>query len=346
MKIRLSLSEECSLWNVRRSNYYRWKKQGWQQNANSRPRHDASGARKTSEFMVEMIQKQQIGTNRMKKDLRTNKDSLDDQVLKDLCDTYAAYSIYVKEASYYQRLMLCIVAVWVKNPFFGYRRITEYVQDVLEGTTLKQVRTLMRNAGLMAIIPRPNLSAPRKGNHKFPYLLRGLKIDHINQVWSVDVTYLKMPKGMMYLVAVMDIYSRKILSWRLSNTMDVSFCLTCLQEAVEQYGKPEILNSDQGSQFTSNEFVNLVKKKYKILFSMDGVGRAKDNIWTERSWKSLKYEMFFLNDFQTVDELRNAIDDYWVFYNGGRRHQSLNYITPNMKYFSSRENIEIKGQTA
>lgn len=334
------------MWKVSRSNYYRWKKQGWQRKANSRPRQDASGARKTSEFMVEMIQRQQIGDNRMKKDLRTDRDSLDDQVLKDLSDTYAAYIAYAPEASYYQRLMLCIVAVWAKSPFFGYRRITEYVKEVLKGATVKQIRTLMRNAGLMAMTPRPNLSAPRKGNHKFPYLLRGLKIDHANHVWSTDITYLKMPKGMMYLVAIMDIYSRKILSWRLNNTMDVSFCLICLQEAVDRYGKPEILNSDQGSQFTSDEFVNLVKEKYGIQFSMDGVGQAKDNIWTERAWKSLKYEMFFLNDFQTVDELRDAIDDYWVFYNGGRRHQSLDYITPNMKYFSSKENIETKKQTA
>lgn len=298
--------------------------------------------------MVEMIQKVQVGDNRTKPDCRgkDNRDSLEDFVLKDLQATYAAFIAYAPEASYAQRLMLCIVAVWIKNPFFGYRRITEYVKDVLPGASLKQIRTMMRNAGLKAMTPKPNLSAPRKGNHTFPYLLKGMEINRPNQVWSTDITYLKLPQGMMYLVAIMDVYSRKILTWRLSNTMDTSFCKACLIEAVERYGAPEILNSDQGSQFTSDEFVALVKDTFNIKFSMNGVGRAKDNIWTERSWKSLKFEMFFLHDFQSVEELKEAIDDYWVFYNGGRRHQSLEYITPNMKYFSTKENIKTEKETA
>lgn len=298
--------------------------------------------------MVEMIQKEQVGDNRTKPDSRgkDNRDSLEDFVLKDLQATYAAFIAYAPAASYAQRLMLCIVAVWIKNPFFGYRRITEYVKDVLPGASLKQIRTMMRNAGLKAMTPKPNLSAPRKGNHTFPYLLKGMEINRPNQVWSTDITYLKLPQGMMYLVAIMDVYSRKILTWRLSNTMDTSFCKACLIEAVERYGAPEILNSDQGSQFTSDEFVALVKDTFNIKFSMNGVGRAKDNIWTERSWKSLKFEMFFLHDFQSVEELKEAIDDYWVFYNGGRRHQSLEYITPNMKYFSTKENIKTKKETA
>lgn len=298
--------------------------------------------------MVEMIQKEQVGDNRTKPDSRgkDNRDSLEDFVLKDLQATYAAFIAYAPAASYAQRLMLCIVAVWIKNPFFGYRRITEYVKDVLPGASLKQIRTMMRNAGLKAMTPKPNLSAPRKGNHTFPYLLKGMEINRPNQVWSTDITYLKLPQGMMYLVAIMDVYSRKILTWRLSNTMDTSFCKACLIEAVERYGAPEILNSDQGSQFTSDEFVALVKDTFNIKFSMNGVGRAKDNIWTERSWKSLKFEMFFLHDFQSVEELKEAIDDYWVFYNGGRRHQSLEYITPNMKYFSTKENIKTERETA
>lgn len=298
--------------------------------------------------MVEMIQKEQVGDNRTKPDSRgkDNRDSLEDFVLKDLQATYAAFIAYAPAASYAQRLMLCIVAVWIKNPFFGYRRITEYVKDVLPGASLKQIRTMMRNAGLKAMTPKPNLSAPRKGNHTFPYLLKGMEINRPNQVWSTDITYLKLPQGMMYLVAIMDVYSRKILTWRLSNTMDTSFCKACLIEAVERYGAPEILNSDQGSQFTSDEFVTLVKDTFNIKFSMNGVGRAKDNIWTERSWKSLKFEMFFLHDFQSVEELKEAVDDYWVFYNGGRRHQSLEYITPNMKYFSTKENIKTERETA
>lgn len=298
--------------------------------------------------MVEMIQKEQVGDNRTKPDSRgkDNRDSLEDFVLKDLQATYAAFIAYAPAASYAQRLMLCIVAVWIKNPFFGYRRITEYVKDVLPGASLKQIRTMMRNAGLKAMTPKPNLSASRKGNHTFPYLLKGMEINRPNQVWSTDITYLKLPQGMMYLVAIMDVYSRKILTWRLSNTMDTSFCKACLIEAVERYGAPEILNSDQGSQFTSDEFVTLVKDTFNIKFSMNGVGRAKDNIWTERSWKSLKFEMFFLHDFQSVEELKEAVDDYWVFYNGGRRHQSLEYITPNMKYFSTKENIKTERETA
>lgn len=298
--------------------------------------------------MVEMIQGNQVGDNRTKPDSRRkgSRDTLDDFVLKDLQATYAAYIAYAPDASYHQRLMLCIVAVWIKNPFFGYRRITEYVKDVLRGATVKQIRTMMRNAGMRAMTPRPNLSAPRKGHKKFPYLLRGLRIDHPNHVWSTDMTYLKLPHGMMYLVAIMDVYSRKILTWKLSNTMDVSFCKECLVEAIDRYGKPEIFNSDQGSQFTSDEFIDLVVKKYKIRFSMDGVGRALDNIWSERAWKSIKYEMFFLHDFQSVKDLKEAIDDYWVFYNGGRRHQSLGYLTPNMKYFLTKENITTEKEIA
>ncbi len=231
-----------------------------------------------------MIQGKQVGQNRTKPDSRSkdSRDTLDDFVLKGLQETYASYMAYAPEASYEQRLMLCIVAIWIENPFFGYRRITEYVKDVLPGATVKKIRTMMRNAGIMAMTPKPNLSTPGKGHQKFPYLLRGLKIDHPNHVWTTDFTYLKLPGGMMYLVAILDVYSRKILTWRLSNTMDVAFCKECLVEAVDRYGKPEIFNSDQGSQFTSDEFVDLVVEKYKIRFSMDGVGRALDNIWSER----------------------------------------------------------------
>lgn len=342
VEIKLSVSEQCRLWQVKRSNYYRWRSQGWQRSKRSKPVEEARKSRKTTEFLVEMIQGKQVGQNRTKPDSRSkdSRDTLDDFVLKGLQETYASYMTYARDASYQQRLMLCIVAVWIENPFFGYRRITEYVKDVLPGATVKQIRTMMRNAGIMAMTPKPNLSTPGKGHKKFPYLLRGLKIDHPNHVWTTDFTYLKLPGGMMYLVAILDVYSRKILTWRLSNTMDVTFCKECLAEAVDRYGKPKIFNSDQGSQFTSDEFVELVVKKYKIRFSMDGIGRALDNIWSERVWKSIKYEMFFLHDFENIQDMKEAIDDYWVFYNGGRRHQSLGYITPNMKYFSPKESIK------
>lgn len=202
VEIKLSVSEQCRLWQVKRSNYYRWRSQGWQRSKRSKPVEEARKSRKTTEFLVEMIQGKQVGQNRTKPDSRSkdSRDTLDDFVLKGLQETYASYMTYARDASYQQRLMLCIVAVWIENPFFGYRRITEYVKDVLPGATVKQIRTMMRNAGIMAMTPKPNLSTPGKGHKKFPYLLRGLKIDHSNHVWTTDFTYLKLPGGMMYLV--------------------------------------------------------------------------------------------------------------------------------------------------
>lgn len=189
------MSDQCRLWQVKRSNYYRWRSQGWQRKIQSKPAEEARKSRKTTEFLVEMIQGGQVGDNRTKPDSRRkdSRDTLDDFVLKDLQATYAAYMAYAPESSYLQRLMLCIVAVWIKSPFFGYRRITEYVKDVLPGATVKQIRTMMRNAGIMARTPKPNLSAPRKEHQKFSYLLRGLKIDHPNHVWSTVFTYLRLP---------------------------------------------------------------------------------------------------------------------------------------------------------
>jgi len=190
----------------------------------------------------------------------------------------------------------------------------------------------MKELGLKAIYPGPKTSQPNKKHKKYPYLLRGLEIKYINQVWSSDITYIKYKGSHMYLVAIIDIYTRKVLSWRLSNTMDSHFCRECLNEAIRLYGKPEIFNTDQGSQFTCYEFIEILKNN-NIQVSMDGKGRALDNVYIERLWRTLKYENIFLYDYETVNGLRKGIERFFKFYNTQRFHQSLNYKTPDDMYF-------------
>lgn len=198
----------------------------------------------------------------------------------------------------------------------------------------------MREMGIQAIYPKPNLSKPAPGHKIYPYLLRGLVVDHANQVWATDITYIKLSVGFMYLVAIIDLYSRKVLSWRLSNTLDVSFCIEALNEAVARYGVPEIFNNDQGSQFTSNDFTGLLEK-HGIRISMDGKGRAKDNIYVERLWRSLKYEDIYIKGYTTVPECIDGIKRYFEFYNAGRFHQSLEYWTPDEIYFGFKDGRDL-----
>jgi len=192
----------------------------------------------------------------------------------------------------------------------------------------------MKELGLKAIYPGPKTSQANKEHKKYPYLLRGLEIKHINQVWASDITYIKYRCSYMYLVAIIDLYSRKVLSWRLSNTIDCHFCCECLNEAIRFFGTPEIFNTDQGSQFTCSDFTELLKS-FKIKISMDGKGRALDNVYIERAWRTLKYENIFLYDYETVKELRKGINRFFKFYNAERFHQSLNYKTPDDIYFQS-----------
>lgn len=217
------------------------------------------------------------------------------------------------------------------HPFYGYRKIAIALIDM--DVTRKQIRRIMKKAGLRAIYPRKKLSIPCKGHEKYPYLLRDKKIWLPNQVWATDITYIKLSGGHVYLVAIIDLFSRKVLSWKLSNTIDMEFCVTALDEAIMIYGIPAIFNTDQGSQFTSDEFIKKLKY-YNIQISMDGKGRALDNIYIERLWRSLKYEEIYLNEYASMEKLKTAIKKYFNFYNTERFHQSLEYATPEEIYYS------------
>ena len=228
-------------------------------------------------------------------------------------------------------LMRLIDETYLQWPFYGSRRMTKTLRRQGYVVNRKRVQRLMRLMGLEGLAPGPNTSRPREEDEKFPYLLRGLAIVEANQVWATDITYVPMKHGFMYLVAIIDWYSRKVLSWRLSNTLDTEFCLQALDEAIELWGVPEIFNSDQGSQFTSTEFVQRLKDK-KIKISHDGKGRCIDNIFVERLWRSVKYEEIYLKVYETVREAREGLKQYFEFYNEVRPHQALGYETPSAVY--------------
>jgi len=211
--------------------------------------------------------------------------------------------------------------LYLECPFFGSRRMA-----VTLGGNRKRIQRLMRVLGIEALYPKPNLSRPAPGHQIYPYLLRGVAIERPNQVWSTDITYIPMRGGFLYLVAVMDWFSRFVISWELSNTMETGFCLAAL-EAAFRFGQPEIWNSDQGSQFTSPVFLAPLKER-GISISMDGRGRALDNVFIERLWRSLKYELVYPGDFADGAELFQALDGYFRFYNFRRPHQSLAYRVP------------------
>jgi putative transposase len=232
-----------------------------------------------------------------------------------------------------------ILQVLQEKPFYGYRRIARELTYL--GITRKQVRRIMKKAGLRAIYPGLQLPKPFKGSKKYPYLLRGMNIWLPNQVWASDITYIKLSGGHVYLVTIIDLYSRKILSWRVSNTMDAQFCVSALEEAIALYGVPGIFNTDQGSQFTSDAFVSVLEDN-GIRISMDGVNRALDNIIVERFWRSLKYEDIYLKDYQTMTELKDGLAQYLRFYNSDRFHQSLEYETPDTIYWSKFPVRELK----
>lgn len=225
-----------------------------------------------------------------------------------------------------------ILEIYLEIPFYGYRRITRELNR--KGSPIKewQTRRLMKRMGIKALGPKRELSKPRLQDKKYPYLLKDIKASYPNHVWAADITYLRCHGAYVYLVAIMDIYSRKEVSWRLSNTLDTYFCLDALQEALAKYGKPDIFNSDQGCQFTSVAFTETLLNE-GIRISMDGKGRALDNVYVERLWRSVKYEDIFLNDYQSLPELREGIKRYFEFYNWRRLHQSLDYHTPDEVYY-------------
>jgi len=233
-------------------------------------------------------------------------------------------------------LMLTIDKIHLELPFYGARKIQFELNKRGFSIGRGKVRRIMRKMGLEAIYRKPRTSIPQPGNHIYPYLLKDLQIDRANQVWTTDITYLPMAKGFAYLVAIIDLYSRRVMSWQLSNTMDASFCREALEDAIQKFGPPEIFNTDQGSQFTSDSFTGVLKA-HGVKISMDGKGRWVDNVFIERLWRSVKYEEVYLKAYQTMKEARQSLHSYFTFYNQSRFHQSLDYQTPDMVYFGKSE---------
>ena len=232
----------------------------------------------------------------------------------------------VGESAYNSRLMRLLDEQYTRTPFYGWPRMTAYLRREGHLINPKRVRRLMRLMGLQAIHPKRRTSTPAPGHKRYPYLLRGLKITRPGQVWSTDITYVPLQHGFMYLVAVMDWFSRYVLAWQLSNTLDGLFCRVALQQALQQ-GTPEIFNTDQGAQFTAVEFTSILETA-SIQISMDGRGRALDNVFVERLWRTVKYENIYLRDYASVLELEAGLHAYFHFYNHERLHQSLAYHTP------------------
>lgn len=227
-------------------------------------------------------------------------------------------------------IMDLIDEIYTECPFYGARKISRKLKELGIPVGRKRTSSLMRLMGLEAVFPKRNLSKPHPDHPVYPYLLRGVEITRSNQVWSMDITYIRLKKGFVYLTAVIDWKSRYVLSFRLSNTLTPDFCVEALKEALE-YGTPEIFNTDQGRQFTSGDFIGTLKK-YPIQISMDGRGRATDNIFVERLWRSVKYENVYLKGYETIPDAEKGLKEYFEFYNTERHHQSLDYKTPWVVY--------------
>ena len=231
------------------------------------------------------------------------------------------------------KLMELIDRQYLKTPTWGSRSMRNHLRRLGYKVNRKRVQRLMRLMGLEAIYPKRKTSRPHPDHKIYPYLLRNLKIDRPNQVWAADITYIPMSRGFMYLVAVMDWQSRKVLSWRLSNTLDTDFCVEALEDAINQFGSPDIFNTDQGAQFTSRAFTDVLKE-HDIKISMDGRGRVQDNIFIERLWWTVKYHYLYLHTFDNGTQLRNGLNEWFRHYNEERSHQGLDNLTPDEVYFA------------
>lgn len=245
---------------------------------------------------------------------------------------YKSHDVSVADLNIMRRLD----ALHLDYPFAGSRMLQDML--VREGISIgrRHVRELMKKMGIEAIYRRPNTSKAAPGHKIYPYLLRGLKIERANQVWAMDITYIPMRRGFIYLAAVVDVFSRRVLSHRISITLETGFCIEALQEALELHGKPGIFNTDQGSQFTSSDFTKVLQGR-EISISMDGKGAWRDNVFVERLWRSVKYEEVFLKAYQSVSEARASIGRYLQFYNTLRPHSALDRQTPDEAYFSSKD---------
>lgn len=228
-------------------------------------------------------------------------------------------------------LMRRIDELHLQRPFFGSRMLADALRKEGREVNRKRVQRLMRLMGIESMAPKPKTSEPHPEHVRYPYLLRGLAISRPNQVWATDITYIPMKAGFVYLVAIIDWYSRRVLSWRLSNTLDSQFCVEALEEALGRFGQPEIFNSDQGAQFTAEDFTKPLRER-GIAIGMDGKGRCLDNVFVERLWRSLKYEEVYLHAYDDVAAARAGIARYLAFYNDERSHQALGYQTPAAFY--------------
>lgn len=241
------------------------------------------------------------------------------------------YYVPVGESEQNLAIMRWLDEQYFSTPFYGVLRLTALLQVAGYPVSVKRVRRLMKKVNWQTIYREPKTTISNKTHYKYPYLLKGLKIIRRNQVWAMDITYIPMEKGFMYLTAIIDLHSRYVIHWSLSNTMSAEWCTEVLKQAIELHGKPEIFNTDQGSQFTSEVFIKELKSN-EIKISMDGKGRALDNIFIERLWRSVKYENVYLNVYENGLSLWNGLNDYFSFYNNERLHQSLEYKTPKDVY--------------
>jgi putative transposase len=264
--------------------------------------------------------------------------------------TYYRNTDWAGESDDNLTLMALIDEEYTRHPFYGSRKMRDYLRSDGHKVNRKRVQRLMKKMGLKSVAPSPNTSKPNIAHKVYPYLLNGLDIKQANQVWCTDITYIRLTGGFVYLVAVMDWHSRKVLSWEVSASMDESFCVNALERALRLYPKPDIFNTDQGSQFTSKAFTGVLQD-HQIRISMDGKGRCMDNIFIERLWRSVKYEEIYLNDYATTEALRKALRKYFHFYNEERPHQTFDGKTPLEVYTASISDSvkrieKVGGQTA
>ena len=249
----------------------------------------------------------------------------------------------VKE-SFYEKVKRYLLNFYIKWPYFGKRRMCNELKKRGIAVSREKVKSLMNELKIYPVCPKPNLSKPNVQHKKYPYLLSNVEITHINQVWSTDITYIRMPHGFVYLTAVIDWHSRFVLSWKVSTTLEGRFCREALLEAIEKYGVPEIFNSDQGVQFTDKKFTDILESR-EIKISMDGRGRALDNIYIERLWRTVKYEEIFLKSYNSVKDLRKELEKYFRFYNYERDHSAHDYKTP-WKIYSRNMKVKEELETA
>ena len=240
------------------------------------------------------------------------------------------YYLPASESSENLAIMSILDKTYLESPFLGVLKLQKLLIKLGFNINIKRLRRLMKIVNWQTIYPTPKTTNIDPKSYKYPYLLKGLSIIKINQVWEIDITYIPMKNGFMYLFAVIDVFSRYIVGWGLSNTMITEWCIDIINQAIAQYNKPQIINSDQGSQFTAEIHIENLKK-HDVLISMDSKGRAIDNIYIERFWRSLKYEHIYLYVYDNVNDLRRGLEYYFKYYNNQRQHQSLEYITPNEK---------------